>query len=227
LPGSRLYALGNLGYARRELIGIYLGRKPSVSTTKQKEAAKKNITKARTIQSERAHGIKIPRQTRGLSTAQQDKLPDSAFAFPKERKEPLVDAKHVRNAIARFDQVEGVSDKEKDAAWKRIMKAAKMCDVDIHESTWRELGHPSKSSSSRKTTASKSSTGSKASTASKTRPASKASTSSRTISARKTGSTSRTISASKTGSISKPSSARKTTSSSKTTSARKPASAKK
>jgi hypothetical protein len=123
-----------------------------VSTTKQKEAARKNIGKAREIQSERAHGIKIPRQTKGLSTADQDKLPDSAFAFPKERKEPLVDAKHVRNAIARFDQVEGVSDKEKDAAWKRIMKAAKMCDVDVDESSWRELGHSSKSSSSKKTT---------------------------------------------------------------------------
>src|SRR5271166_22936 len=96
-----------------------------VSTTKQKEAAKKNIEKAREVQSARAHGAKIPRQTRGLSTADQDKLPDSAFAFPKERKEPLTDARHVRNAIARFDQVEGISDAEKDAAWKRILKAAK------------------------------------------------------------------------------------------------------
>jgi len=103
-----------------------------VSTTKQKEAAKKNIAKAREIQSERAHGIKIPRQTKGLSTAQQDKLPDNVFAFPKERKEPLTDAKHIRNAIARFDQVEGVSDSEKDRASKRIMKAAKKCDVDSH-----------------------------------------------------------------------------------------------
>jgi hypothetical protein len=125
-----------------------------VSTTKQKDAAKKNIAKAREIQSERAHGIKIPRQTKGLSTAQQDKLPDNVFAFPKERKEPLTDAKHIRNAIARFDQVEGVSDKEKDAAWKRIMKAAKMCDVEVNESSWRELGQTSKSQSSKKPTAS-------------------------------------------------------------------------
>jgi hypothetical protein len=111
-----------------------------VSTTKQKEAAKKNIAKAREVQSERAHGAKIPRQTRGLSTAEQDKLPDNVFAFPKERKEPLSDAKHVRNAVARFDQVEGITDAEKDAAWKRIMKAAKKYDVDISESSWRELG---------------------------------------------------------------------------------------
>ena len=111
-----------------------------MSTTKQKEAAKKNIAKAREVQSERAHGAKIPRQTRGLSTAEQDKLPDNVFAFPKERKEPLSDAKHVRNAVARFDQVEGITDAEKDAAWKRILKAAKKYDVDISESSWRELG---------------------------------------------------------------------------------------
>jgi hypothetical protein len=111
-----------------------------VSTTKQKEAAKKNIAKAREVQSERAHGAKIPRQTRGLSTAEQDKLPDNVFAFPKERKEPLSDAKHVRNAVARFDQVEGITDAEKDSAWKRILKAAKKYDVDISESSWRELG---------------------------------------------------------------------------------------
>jgi hypothetical protein len=126
-----------------------------VSTTKQKEAAKKNIEKAREAQSARAHGAKIPRQTRGLSTADQDKLPDSAFAFPKERKEPLTDAKHIRNAIARFDQVEGITDAEKDAAWKRIIKNAKKFDVEVHESSWRELGHGSKSKSSSKANAGK------------------------------------------------------------------------
>jgi hypothetical protein len=144
------------------MTGIYLGRKPSVSTTKQKEAAKKNIEKARGIQSARAHGAKIPRQTRGLSTADQDKLPDSAFAFPKERKEPLTDARHIRNAISRFDQVEGITDTEKDAAWKRIIKAAKKCDVEVSESSWRELGHTSKPRSSRRVS-SKSPTGKSAS----------------------------------------------------------------
>lgn len=75
-----------------------------------------------------------------LSEKQRDKLPKSAFAFPKERKEPLEDANHVRNAIARFDQVEGVSDKERDEAWSRIKKAAKKFDVEVHEKSWRELG---------------------------------------------------------------------------------------
>ncbi|HUQ53309.1 MAG TPA: DUF6582 domain-containing protein, partial [Gammaproteobacteria bacterium] len=59
-----------------------------------------------------------------LSEKQRDNLDDDQFAFPKERKEPLNNAGHVRNAIARFNQVEGVSDEERDAAWRRIKKAA-------------------------------------------------------------------------------------------------------
>ena len=66
-------------------------------------------------------------------------MPDKDFAFPKERKEPLTDARHVRNAIARFDQVEGVTDKERDEAWRRIVRAAKRFDVEVHEKGWREL----------------------------------------------------------------------------------------
>ena len=110
-----------------------------MSTEKQKEAARQNLKKARKVQSERAHGANIPRSP-GLSTAQQDRLPDTAFAFPKERKEPLTDAKHVRNAISRFDQVEDVTDRERDAAWSRIKRAAKKFDIAIEEQSWRELG---------------------------------------------------------------------------------------
>ena len=75
-----------------------------------------------------------------LSEKQRDHLDDDKFAFPKERKEPLEDASHVRNAIARFDQVKGVSDDERDAAWKRIKKAADKYGVEVHEKSWRELG---------------------------------------------------------------------------------------
>ena len=117
-----------------------------MATSRQKEAARKNIAKAREVQSERAHGAEIPKQTQGLSTADKDKLPDKQFAFPKERKEPLTDARHVRNAISRFDQVEGVTDAERDKAWKRIMTAAKKYDVEVSESSWRELGKNGKAS---------------------------------------------------------------------------------
>jgi hypothetical protein len=110
-----------------------------MATERQKEAARENITKARAVQSARAHGAKIPKQSEGMSTAEKDKLADKEFAFPKERKEPLTDARHVRNAIARFDQVEGVTDAERDKAWQRIIKAAKRFDVEVSESDWRDL----------------------------------------------------------------------------------------
>jgi len=75
-----------------------------------------------------------------LSEAKRDALADRQFAFPKARKEPIENASHVRNAIARFNQVEGVSDAERDEAWKRILAAAKKFDVEVHEKSWREIG---------------------------------------------------------------------------------------
>ena len=110
-----------------------------MATERQKEAARRNIGKARQTQSARAHGEDVPRRSQGMSTAEKDRLADEEFAFPKERKEPLSDARHVRNAIARFDQVEGVSDAERDEAWKRILAAAKRYDVEVSESDWRDL----------------------------------------------------------------------------------------
>jgi hypothetical protein len=110
-----------------------------MATARQKEAARQNIARAREVQSARAHGEKVPRQAEGLSTAEKDRLDDAEFAFPKQRKEPLSDARHVRNAISRFDQVEGVSDADRDRAWKRIRAAAKRYDVEMSEDDWRDL----------------------------------------------------------------------------------------
>jgi hypothetical protein len=68
-------------------------------------------------------------------------IPDRQYAFPKQRKEPLEDETHVRNAIARFRQVEGVTDHERDEAWKRIHAAAKKFGVEVSESDWRLVGN--------------------------------------------------------------------------------------
>ena len=91
------------------------------------------------MQSRRVRGASASRRTKGLSTAEQNRLPDSQFAFPKQRKEPLVDAKHGSNAVARFDQVEGVSNADRDRAWRRIREAARRYGVEIHERGWRQL----------------------------------------------------------------------------------------
>ncbi|MDB5715382.1 MAG: hypothetical protein JWO15_2779 [Sphingomonadales bacterium] len=75
-----------------------------------------------------------------LDTDDRNDLDKGKFAFPKERKEPLENATHVRNAIARFNQVKDVSDAERDAAWKRIKTAAKKFDVEVKEKSWHEIG---------------------------------------------------------------------------------------
>ena len=82
-----------------------------------------------------------------LNQEKRDKISDDHYAFPKEQKEPLNDAAHVRNAIARFDQVEGVSDSERDAAWKRIRSAAKKFGVEVAHDDWRDLAHHGKRTS--------------------------------------------------------------------------------
>jgi hypothetical protein len=77
-----------------------------------------------------------------LSTKERNDLPDSVFAFPDKRKEPLTDASHVRNALARFDQVQDVTDAERDQAFANIKKAAQHYDVEVNEKSWKELGKP-------------------------------------------------------------------------------------
>jgi hypothetical protein len=75
-----------------------------------------------------------------LDTDDRDQLPDSVYAFPKQRKEPLTDASHVRNALARFDQVQDVSDADRDQAFANIKEAAAHYDVEIDERSWHDLG---------------------------------------------------------------------------------------
>jgi hypothetical protein len=110
-----------------------------MSTERQQDAARRNLVKARRAQSARARGRSVPRSTEGMSTAEQNRLDDDQFAFPEQRKEPLTDARHVRNAIARFDQVEDVSDAERDRAWRRITAAARRYDIEVEADDWREL----------------------------------------------------------------------------------------
>jgi hypothetical protein len=74
-------------------------------------------------------------------TAERSELPDSAFAFPAKRSEPLVDAAHVRSALARFDQVEGVDDNDRALAFANIKAAAAHFGVHLSETDWHDLMH--------------------------------------------------------------------------------------
>ncbi len=84
----------------------------------------------------------MPHEKHGRLTKQSD-LPDTVFAFPKQRKEPLTDASHVRNAIARFDQVTGVLDEDRALAFANIKKAAEHYGIDMTEMDWTQLGKDS------------------------------------------------------------------------------------
>lgn len=77
-----------------------------------------------------------------LDTEERNDLPRSVFAFPKQRKEPLTDANHVRNALARFDQVEEASDADRAQAFANIKAAAKHYDVEVSAEKWQDLGKP-------------------------------------------------------------------------------------
>lgn len=85
--------------------------------------------------SHKSHG-----STHELSADDRKEMSASEYAFPKDRKEPLNDASHVRNAIARFDQVKDVSDTEREEAFHRIKAAAKKFGVDMPETSWKDLG---------------------------------------------------------------------------------------
>jgi hypothetical protein len=89
-----------------------------------------------------------------LSTDERKQMSDAAYAFPKQRKEPLNDASHVRNAIARFDQVKDVSDEDREEAFKNIKAAAKKHGVEMKETSWRQLGSKPHSGNAAQKTAS-------------------------------------------------------------------------
>jgi Family of unknown function (DUF6582) len=78
-------------------------------------------------------------ESHSLSTAERNELGNESFAFTEQRKLPLTDAEHVRNAIARFNQVEGVDDDDRDRAWARIKSAADRHGVEVSEKSWHEL----------------------------------------------------------------------------------------
>jgi hypothetical protein len=78
-----------------------------------------------------------------LDAAERNAMSKDTYAFPRVRKEPLNDASHVRNAIARFDQVQDVTDDERREAFQRIRRAADRFGVEMTATRWQDLGKPS------------------------------------------------------------------------------------
>ncbi|MGA8938468.1 MAG: DUF6582 domain-containing protein [Acidobacteriaceae bacterium] len=85
----------------------------------------------------------MPTKSHTLSSSDRKHLNSSDYAFPNQRKEPIENASHVRNAVARFDQVKGVSDDDRKKAFRRIKAAARKMGIHIPETHWQQLGnHP-------------------------------------------------------------------------------------
>jgi hypothetical protein len=69
-----------------------------------------------------------------LDEARRDRLKDATFAYiddDGDRKLPLNDETHVRNAIARFAQTSFDSADDKRKAAKKILAAAKKHDIEV------------------------------------------------------------------------------------------------
>ena len=80
--------------------------------------------------------------TGALDADERNSMPDRQYAFPDKRKEPIHDAAHVRNAIARFNQVTEVTDEERREAFERIKRAAQRFDVELTAQSWKDLSAP-------------------------------------------------------------------------------------
>lgn len=78
------------------------------------------------------------------SALHSSRMNKTAYGFPAEKKEPISDAVHMRNAVARFNQVEGVTDTQRDNAWKRIKTTAQKFGVELNEEDWRDLANGGK-----------------------------------------------------------------------------------
>jgi hypothetical protein len=132
-------------WVRRLLVGVTFTNRLSDALAKELNAriqmyAEQVASSSNSQLSGSLYRIRMEDTMTKLSTENRDKLDKGSFAFPKQRKEPLENATHVRNAISRFNQVEDVSETERDAAWKRIKTAAKKHGVEVNEKSWREIG---------------------------------------------------------------------------------------
>jgi hypothetical protein len=71
--------------------------------------------------------------------AARSKLPDSASAFPTVRREPLLDAAHVRNALARSTKFKASATTIRALAFDNIRAAAACYGVHVSDKSRHEL----------------------------------------------------------------------------------------
>lgn len=73
-----------------------------------------------------------------LDEKKRDRLRKNQFAYVDSEGEghlPIHDESHVRNAIARFNQTTFESDRAKEEARKKVLRAAKRHGIEVSEDT--------------------------------------------------------------------------------------------
>jgi hypothetical protein len=68
-------------------------------------------------------------------------LPATAYAFPRQKIDPLTDAMDVRSALEHFHMIKEVSDDDKQVAFGNIKKAAEHFHVEVYGETYEEMCH--------------------------------------------------------------------------------------
>jgi hypothetical protein len=66
-------------------------------------------------------------------------LPESVYAFPKQRIDPLIDAVCVRSALEHVHTIPEVSDEDREQAFDNIKRAATHFHVEIYGNTYEEM----------------------------------------------------------------------------------------
>jgi hypothetical protein len=125
-------AIAGIANPRKQAVKISFMIQAAYPTTLPKPCTS-NLLKEQTMANKKS-------SSHTLSAEDRKEIPTGDYAFPNESKEPLEDASHVRNAIARFDQVKGVSEEERKTAFSKIQKAAKKFDIDMKETSPSQLG---------------------------------------------------------------------------------------
>ena len=118
-----------------KLFGLAFTGRPANPEARIKEAFIKSIQGGNMEVKKKVSNFEEIRKKMKMSVEEFYAIPRDP---PSASKLPIFDAAHVRNAIARFNQVEGVTPEEKKKAWAKILKAAKKFKIEVSKAEKKE-----------------------------------------------------------------------------------------
>jgi hypothetical protein len=132
--GERMYEHILDGYLQK---GIQQAeaKRIAAATVYARSASVPGLVKSRYSRNPETSGYSIGRRQQlqrnpRLTAQQRRRIPARQYAVPELRKLPIEDENHIRNAMARFNQVKGLSREQKERAFDRIVNAAARHGID-------------------------------------------------------------------------------------------------